>query len=280
MSRLFGFFLGIAMLFAVSTHAEIKSIQRFDEVVPFVDKNTLVLINISDTIYTSKTTMGRKKWRVFLKERVLNLIQNHPSDFANQLEGRIVQMSPKTLLDKNIPNDIKEMQTTEAIVLGVTMKNRSPTYFNHFDERVTDHLHGFGINFSDSSIHFNEGKNQPSIYKGVLFTEKTSYASALEKLYAKVPTLPRHIILIEDNLSELKDVEGFANDAHIQYTGFHYVIAHNQADAYDPVIGIIEFLALVKDGTLLTDDEAQTQRNKSDTEYYQLFDNWLIKNGS
>jgi len=247
--------------------SSIKSIEttNLDVLIEVSNKNTLILSDITETLYKPCNTMSDKKWRTFVVERIKELISDSSlaSDIAKKVENMIVNQVDKELVHKNAPQIIRDLQSKEIPFLAISAKNWSSPYDPHFGITTSNHLKKLDIDLEKSVRFITPSSGQEVektaeyiFAKGIIFTNKKPLDNALNTFLNRLENKPEQIIILE-NSSEHKGIYEAVAKAHgIALTYVHHKSPDQEKGKVDPILGTIEFLQFMKDETVIRDDEA------------------------
>lgn len=116
------------------------------------NQRTLILTDISDTLYKACNTMSDKKWRTYLADRVCEIVLDPilASKVANSIENIIVNQVGKELVHRNAPSVIRELQAKGIPVIAISLKNWAAPYDPHFGITTANHLKKLGFDLEQS----------------------------------------------------------------------------------------------------------------------------------
>lgn len=278
--------------------------KTFEELLPLAqqDGSTLVLSNITNTLYGPANTMSDKEWRKFLSAFVNEIISNQEQakKVALRLENIIVNQVDKSLVHEKLPEIIHKLQATGVPFLGITLKNWSAPYDQDFGITTSRHLKKLGIDLEESMPLVGRDKEtienmtgsldelDKLIYtlsKGIIFTNKCPLDVALDKFLNTLEVRPTQIIILE-NSEHKEELATVINAHHIGLTFIKYANHENiQSKKFDPTLGTIEFIQFIKsyinneDSKLTSDDQAEEIKNKNITiDYDALLKECILEN--
>ena len=266
----------IIFLFITSTHLNSLIIETDDisSIMTEADSQTLVLFNITNTIYTSSTTMGDSLWKNYFAKKVHDLLsdQKTADDVVNHVKNKIVTSVPKKLVDEKIAGMITCLQENQIPVLGLTLKHLSRPYAENFGEITSKHLVSLGIDFEKTNAYlqvdldrYNEPQQQYAY--GLIFTSGSPPGNAVSH-FLKRTSLTK-VIIIDDRQRNLEDAEQIILQNDIAFTGFRYTKCDTRKERFDPTLGIIEFLKFLSTGEVISDDEAASIKELTPFIHYE-----------
>lgn len=257
-------------------------------------KNTLILSDITNTLYKPCNTMSDKKWRTYLVNRVSEVISDSTlaSKIATTLENIIVNQIDKGLVHQNMPSVIKELQDKEIPFLAISQKNWSAPYDPHFGVTTSNHLKKLDIDLERSLPFLGKMKNDANsnyepiqdvnktdeytFAKGIIFTNKTPLDKALDAFLNRLEKKPQHIIILENSCEHKEKLETVIKSHNIALTYIRHTSSENPEKSFDPTIGTIEFLQLMKNSKIILDEEAKRiKEDNSSIDYETLLKEFI-----
>lgn len=260
--RFFKIFCGLLALISANTlHSAIFESDKIETVLEYADKKTLVLLDITSTLYEPSVTMADKRWRSFFAERAKKVLGD--ADLAQKLsdkvEGMLVTQIPKKLLETCAPDVVKMLQDQKIPTFGLTLKRLSTSYASNFGEITYNNLVNLGIDLQKSLSYTKVTQGNSSNYTfayGMIFTNKKPLGIALEDFLPSLNKMPKKIVVVENSFVHLKEIEESLSAQNIEFVGIRYNRGDAKKAQFDPTLGIIQFLHFVGDGQILSDEQA------------------------
>ncbi|MBA3721109.1 MAG: DUF2608 domain-containing protein [Parachlamydiaceae bacterium] len=279
------FFLLINLFIFCSLNSEIIETSEIETVLQYVNKDSLVLFNVSDTLYEPSTTIAEHAWREYFAEKVIQLIKDPElgQKLINKTKNKIVQNVPKKLVEGITPTIISELQQRRLVVLGITEKKVSTPYAENFSLITSNHLQGLGIDLNKTLIYFDateKDDNAPtfSLQYGILFSNKKGIGPSIKSFMEYYKFNPQRIVMIDNSMKSLKVVETLSHENSIEFNGLRYTRTDDRKANYDPVLGIIEFDAFINEHRVMSDQEAlQIKLSNPDANYEVFLENLILK---
>lgn len=249
---------------------------NFEKLLDVSNKNTLILSDITNTLYKPCNMMSDKKWRTYVANRVRDVIPDPilATRIANSIENIIVNQVDKVLVHKNAPSVIKELQARGIPLIAISMKSWSAPYDPNFGITTSDHLKKLDIDLEKSVPLVGRMKNaenssfenvkevqktdEYTFAKGIIFTNKKPLDKALDAFLNRLEKKPAHIIILENSDEHKEKLEIVAKAHNIALTFIKHKSSENQENSFDPTLGTIEFLHFMKDSKTILDGEAKT----------------------
>lgn len=246
-----------------SLQGSIQEVSSFKEAISKADGKSLVLVNLSDTLYEPTITMGEHAWRSFFTKRVQALIKDteRANQIANKVKHDIVTQIPKRAIEKDTPLVIQGLQKKYIPIFGITTKAPQTPYASDFSEITHSHLLSLGIEFENTLryVPLDLKAVQDSAYQflnGIIYTVKQPEGLATLAFLKKLPFVPERVIVVNDSLRALNDTAKTLELQGVAFEGYRYNKRDAKKKAFDPVLGVIQFFAFYETGKLLSDEEA------------------------
>ncbi len=264
-------------------HAEIIETQNIATVMDHVDANSIVFFNVTGTLYKPSTTFADRQWRDYFSERVLLIVPeaNNPQNLINRIKNTLVQEIPKKNVDEFTPILIANLQQARVPVLGITQKKVSTPYANDFAQITSNHLVSLGIYLESTLAYFNIPHmdcDQYSFGHGILFTEKKAAGNAILAILKNTQHLYSNVIVVDDSQNFLRIVETTLAENNIPFVGLRYGRDDARKANFNPILGIIEFIAFINEGKVMTDEEAtDILITHPEVDYEQLLNELILQ---
>lgn len=258
--------------------AEIVEVEEMATIHKYVTQDSLILVNVTGTLYQPVNTCADKRWRDYFAERV-NVLISDPAvanRVINQVKNEIVCEIPKKLVEEDTPRLIAQWQSQEIPVLGITQKYVSTSFAENFGFITKQHLLSLGIDLERTLSYFpieNESDENSSFAYGMIFTCKQPVGPAILTFFNRLENKPARIIMIDDSLENLANAEAILRSADRKFVGLRYGHADLLKTNFDPILGNIQFFVFMKEGRIISDDEAyQIQQASPEVNYVKLLD--------
>ncbi len=213
---------------AVQLHALIVETDKLADVRNYLEKDTLVLFDIDNTLAHPVGTIGADEWfGHMIKEQ-----QAEGKDFMQALNMVLpiyfeVQLQiPLQLIEQNAPHFLSDLQQEGYDIMALTA--RSLPLVN----RTICQLSAIDIDFSHNHIGPVYAIRQaPYIYmykRGILFSGDNNKGDALIDFLDFCEIMPSKVVFIDDKLKNLHAVEDAVKKRGIEFVGIRY----SKLDAY------------------------------------------------
>lgn len=252
-------FFSIILFIYSSISAKIIEINHFSESIPYLTKDTLLILDIDDTLLVPKQMLGSDMWfedRI-KQQKGLSLIEAFEKTL-NEWEG-IRHFTQMQVVEPGTQKTIEDLQKKEYAIIGLSTQSLtlSKVTFkqlinNQIDLRVT----------APQESYYFQNENKDVLYiNGILFTSGTSKGKALFQLLEKTKQRFKRIVFINDKASHLVDIEQVAEKNHVEFIGLRYGYSDFRKKAFDSRTANIQ---LNQSGftQILSDEEAKAHLQK------------------
>lgn len=276
-------FVAVAAAFTCTLWGEIRETNEIATVQDYVTEDSLVLMNLTGTLYAPATTLADNRWRLYFEERVKALIVND-EDFAqpfiNATKNFIVNKIPKKAVEETTAQFVADLQNRKIPVLGLTRKSPSTAYARNFGDITHYHLLSVGIDLEKTlpylAVQGQDDENQ-TLAHGLVFTKKKPAGTSLLAFLDRLETKPAKIIMIDDAEKNLKSVEEALEGRGIAFEGFRYSRTDENNAHFDPDLGTIEYFKFVFENQIMKDEEASELKSKpADISYADALDAFIL----
>lgn len=279
------FTAAIILLFpSIPLSADIIEMNEISTIQHYVKNDSLVLFNITGTLYEPATTLADNQWRIYFTERVNTLVSDKISAerFINKIKNEIVNNLPKKAVEEFTPQFIVHLQNHKIPVLGITQKQMATPYAENFGSITRNHLLSIGINLENTPSYLNvKGEDDilHSFAYGLIFTNKKPVGPAILAFLNRLENQPAKIIMVDNSLDSLKNAEITLSTANIPFEGFRYGRSDRLKANFDPILGNIQFFAFMNKKQIISDEQAmQIKQSHPEVDYNALLDTHILEN--
>ncbi|HJD65013.1 MAG TPA: DUF2608 domain-containing protein [Rickettsia endosymbiont of Diachasma alloeum] len=267
------FHLLLYLIVPISSYGEIMPTYSVNSVtmkdlLPKIDQDSLVLINIDNTIITPKSKFFRYNNNPYVNftKNLYSLAVNDSS--VNNSIAQLMQQRQMMLVEKGWVDFINQMKKQGATVLGLQEITTPCNLIENYEVWLYTLLYGLGINFTgkvnDKDVfRFNPtDANAPIFYLGIIFTGSTNKVKSLIEFLKIIPKEPSKIIVFANNKQDLKDMNSFLRNVDIEYYGIEYLGWQQLQESPDLEVAKLQQSTLLNTGQWLEDDVAAKMLNK------------------
>lgn len=209
-------------------HASITEIKTFQEALPFIDKDTLLVFDVDNTLITPTTAIGSDQWFYCLydvygkKPLADRSLDQKLMSFWNQVQSKI-EVRP---VEKRTPDFVREQQARGIRTMGLTARTSDIL-------RVTlRQLSSIGVHLENNTVYKGMmtlsakllGTADTAYFKnGVLSVgESNSKGAVFTQFLKKLKLAPKKVVYIDDREKHVKTMEAELAKMKIPYFGFRY----------------------------------------------------------
>jgi hypothetical protein len=241
------------ILFYNTLFGVILEADHFSELLNHIKPNTLVVLDIDDTILVPAQTLGSDVWFTYQYKKYLAANPTFdPFDRALADWEAVRHLSQMKIVEGGTVEIIRELQNRNIPVMALTTQGLA------LATRTVVQLQALGVDLSltapSKEDHYFINKHGVLYRQGILFTSGTPKGTALTTLLNIIQYHPDHIVFLNDKLSHLRDMEsGLKN---VAFTGLRYSYSDARVNSFDPKIAEIQW-EWSSFGHILSDDEAK-----------------------
>lgn len=271
--------LTISAIFCLSAlHGEITEIHEIEAVKDYASHESVVFLNVGDTLFAPSSMLSDYKFRKYFVERANSLLDSEKAEsLINEVKAVIVEKIPKVTPETVTPLVIKEMQDSYVPVLGYSSRSFSTDYAPNNGEIVHNHLEALGIDLPETLTYYHaqEYENADYVFKyGILFTNKKAVGPAIADFFATMGDKPARLIVVDDSVKSLTEVGNIMKDS-IETVLLRYNSVDARKKMFDPEIASVEFFEYFLNDRLITDEEAVQIKQSGNTNYKDMLDSWI-----
>lgn len=243
------FLFTILSLFLYLDHvySEIIHINKFDKVIEYVDKDTLILLDVDQTLIESSWLIGNTHWNHYMRQTIDSVMPG--TDLYGWITYWIACHVPVKPVEKEIPAIVREWQSTNQ-VMGFTARGEANWNYSPLpaiDLFTRQQLHSVGI-FLEHPAQFD---GLQGVSNGAIFTAQKRKGPFLKNLLEQVNPRPKRIVFVDDNIQQLESVEeAMKTVPDISFLGCYYTYSEDNADCLDIALGTAQLQALFGDKML------------------------------
>ncbi len=244
--------LGILSLGSLS--AEIIEIQSMAEILPYIEPEALLVLDIDETLLTPVQMVGGDRWF----EHSIKTLRDQGFSFEEAVAKTIpVYMNLQNAtavrsIEACTPAIIHWIQKQGVTVIGLTSRNTGLAY------TTIRQLHSLEINLNKSPIKIdplNLSTRFPLFYiEGILFTQSLNKGEILGNLVKQAQHELKKVLFIDDQSEYVEQVGQYCEARGIPYIGFRYGGSDDSLRMYDHKVASIQQEHL---GKLLSNELAE-----------------------
>ncbi len=260
MNRLNSLFI-LSLFFVSCAYGEIIETMHFDTLKEHVDKDTLIVLDIDNTLLETTQSLGSDQWFYHHFSSYIDDGMTPEAALERALpEWEAIQnLTEVTLVEEGTARTVAELQAKGYSVMGLTTRGLGMSTL------AVHQLGKLGIDLTKTAptqeqIFFT---NFHSMYpktphgvifrQGILFTAGSDKGGAFSTLMEKLDLHPKKVVFINDKASHLQPVAKACEAKNIPFTGLRYGATDERVKGYDPLVGRVQWKAF---GKIISDSDA------------------------
>lgn len=237
-------------------HGKIIEAPHFHQITEHVDDETLVLLDIDDTLLVPPQMLGSDEWFYYR----LNLHKTNGHDSKTALQKALAEweavrhITEMEIVEHGSEKIVKELQEKSICLMGMTTQGLT------LSSRTSHQLQKKEIDLSltapSQDRHFFPVGSSGVLYmNGILFTAGNCKGKALFQFCDAIGYHPKKIVFINDKATHLAEIERVANERNIEFIGLRYGYCDERKKSFRPEVAEFQF-ANSSFASLLSDEEA------------------------
>ena len=221
---------------AFSAINEICSITALNRIFKKIPVDTLVIFDVDHVLImpTDSYTRNRHPYRKILWD---NIVSNNSEKKIIKLQSIVTSKAKWCLVEPKVIDTLSILQKNSIPTIALTAYGTGKFgVIEKLEDLRISTLQDLGINFINLSpftdvILLESLKNKhgiPMLKNGIIFTTELDKAIVLEQILSNKNYLPKKIIFIDDQLSNIETIAKLCLRLGIQFSGFHYVAVANR----------------------------------------------------
>jgi len=181
-------------------------------------KNTLIFIDVDDTLITPTSTTFRSA----PSSKIIDQIKQNQDSYPNYSEilSNWRLQRKVTLLDPNWPAALSKLKQKHKVYGLTKMSAGTLGNIKSMEEWRYQELESMNLSFSRDNDLPHLSDSESVFHKGILFTGNKTKSRTIELFFQNLKQ--ETIALIDDRLSHLEDVKKFCDSHSISFIGIHY----------------------------------------------------------
>ncbi len=251
-------YLTFLLLFVMSyqVEAEIIEASHFSELCDHIAPDTLILLDIDDTLLVPEQMLGCDEWF----QTRFQKYQESEMDSSDALETALSEweavrhVTKMKIVEPGTEELVRDLQQKNYIVMGLTTQGLA------LATRTSQQLRANQIDLKKTAPfkedHYISLDGHGALYRnGILFTAGGKKGEALFQLLEKNNFFPKRIVFINDKTTHLADVEETAERHNVEFVGLRYAYADIHKAAFSLDVADYQFTHSSFD-RILSDQEA------------------------
>jgi len=261
--------------------SKIVETYQFSDFLSEIDQNTVVFFDIDDTLINTTSILGNTAWWSYFTSKLAKVeisMSTYPEVY--HVIQKIIREVPMHVIDPSAAKIIQGLQQQGILTFALTARCLNANYIHHADQYAYEHLKSVGIDFSHISLPKGVDRKGISFFSyGIIFTDYQEKGPFLKLFLNTIGLHPEKIIFIDDSPRQMKSVASVVESMGIEFRGFRYCKLDQFHRKFDALIANIQLESLIKEGRVLSDEEAVKKaqlKEYKDPDYFvnELMTKW------
>jgi hypothetical protein len=238
-----------------ATEAEIIETATIETVIPLIDEDTWLVVDLDNTMFEGKQALGHTEWFYdkahALMRNGMTLEEATRECYPEWIE--IQKICPVKAVEAAFIPALASAQLRGIVMMGLT--HRQPSLVDSTIGQLASLDWSF-LPTAPVKNTFSVPSATPTIYKeGILFTgEYNKKGEIFVRFLTMIDQKPKRVIFIDDKRSHVEDVERALTVLGIEYMGIHYTAIERAEKVYFPEIAEFQKKFL---STIMSNEAAQ-----------------------
>lgn len=223
------------------TAQEIIESSTIADVLPLIDEDTWVLVDLDNTVFQAKQALGHVNWLQHEVQKQIDAGKSREEAFHSlyPLWKKTQIMTEVTPVESDFIEAIKHLQNRNIIVMGLTHRQL------FIVPETLRQLASIEVSFQQtapSQNTFSVPANYPTLYtQGILFVDDfNSKGDVFRALLQYLEQKPKRVVFIDDKKKNVEDFAKAARIEEIDYIGVHYTAVEQGPQIYSPELAEIQ----------------------------------------
>lgn len=221
--------------------ANIIETQHIEEVLPFIDQDTWLLVDLDNCMFEAAQALGHASWFYDQLQQRMQKGMNRNEAIADAYPGwiktqKVCKVKP---LENNFVPILLALQNKGVTIMGLT--HRQPSVADSTARQVNS----LGFDFlltAPSKESFVVPAKTPTLYfQGILFVgDYNKKIDIFEPFLSILKKSPKKIVFIDDKRKNVEELENLTKYG-IEYTGVHYTAIEHSKPVYSREIAEFQY---------------------------------------
>ncbi|MBX7066197.1 MAG: DUF2608 domain-containing protein [Parachlamydiales bacterium] len=230
------FHIFCALLLSISLFGQIREVAHFHELAEYSDPNTIVLLDIDETLIVPVQMLGSDAWFEYR-------LKDHQKqwEFPIALEKTLAEweairhLTKMKLAEAEIDSVLRALQAKKIPIMGVTIQGLA------LATRTVLQLKEQGIVLAATSpcsqdTCFPVDDHTVLYRQGILFTSGKPKGKSFFQFCDRIGIQPKRLVAIDDKITHLQSIEKEAEKRGVEFIGLRYSYADARLEAFSPEI--------------------------------------------
>lgn len=236
--------LAVLLFFSLtsSIFAKIEEFAHFQDLPKYVKKETLVILDVDDTLLITEQMLGCDEWFISRWSHHKNEVGNADIALDKALaEWEAVRhITRMEIVEAGSEKIVENLQAQGITVMGLTSQGlalATRTRLQLLDQKID-----FLKTAPASKDHYFQVANHGVLYRhGILFTSGRNKGVAFLQLIDDLGIKPKEVVFVNDKESHLKEIETALEKRAIPFLGLRYSYSDAKKKAYRPEVAEYQF---------------------------------------
>ena len=227
-----GLIMTVFSLVSAVMEAKIIETRFIEDVIPLVDQETWLLVDLDNCMFEGATALGHANWFYDeLQQRMQKgMSREEAIRDAYPIWIKTQKLCKVKPLERNFVSALITLQNKGVVIMGLT--HRQPSVADSTVQQVRS----LGFDFlktAPSKETFSVPAQTPTLYsQGILFVgDYNKKNDVFEPFLSLLSNAPKKIVFIDDKRKNVEELERLAN-YDIEYIGVHYTAIEHAQPGY------------------------------------------------
>jgi hypothetical protein len=212
---------------------QIIETKKISDVLTHVNKETLVIFDIDNTLIEPVSFIGGTAWFRHETDRLIKKGGNieELAEKFSALWGRVQPFIKIKTVESNTANVVKQLHEKDIYTMGLTGRSFK------LEQITVDQLCSVDISIDNKTIYKNRlgFSGSTGFFGGVLSVGPTGHkGEVLDSFFRKINYNAKRILFIDDDPEYIEEVETVVNSKKIDFVGIRYRAADDRIEKFDP----------------------------------------------
>lgn len=246
----------IFLLYTTVLDAKIVETPDINQIEYYVDKDSLILLDIDNTVIQLSQTLGTPEWfsDYYKKISASGRAKDDAMQETLKIYLRVNEVSEAKAVDERTVELIQKLQKAGVPILGLTSRDDAML------KTTIRQLKSANVNFNMGRFQNYELKLQAGerskVQKGIIFAGGKNKGVCLNEFFNATHWKPKRVIFVDDQLKAVQEVEIALLNTHIDYLGLRYSFLDNKVKKLNSNISEIQLEYLNNTGKIISDEAA------------------------
>jgi hypothetical protein len=248
--------------------AEIIETTQIKDAFAHVDQDTLVLIDMDDTLVQSALSVGSGAWRNYVRKQLgqINVDLSQPFNDHDAWTYAAAKIVPVKAVEEEIVPWIAKQQELGTPVFCFTARGRNMWYatpFDQIDQLTISQQRMVGVDFSKTKVPAELEKTNPLyFYQGTFYAKPFKKGEFLAKIFEETGYRPKKVVFIEDHEEAVKSVDAKLTEAQIPHVCIWYKKVEAGSANFKPLVATLQLNFMYDNAFAPSDADALVEADK------------------